>query len=435
MNSSNLKGNWLSGDKLSLVFLLITSIGFGARAQSVADFTIAEKACVSEDIQFVNTSTVASGDTLTYNWIIQDSTVGFSSQKDPNYSWANNGSYSIKLITENQYGDTSQVEKTVSIKQIPSSDFIWDRACEGVATSFDAIGYNADSFGSVDYHWTFEDTIEIERHVSYKYDSVGSYSVVLEVVTDHGCRDTSTQTVEVKEFIEADYEFESVCVGDEICFRNLTKDSTKSYFWNFGDGEVSYEFSPCHTFREPGIYNVILKVIHEGCNDQIVKQVTINPLPDASFTYEKFGRTVEFDGPAGSDKYRWTFGNGDKETLEDPTYVYRNSLGTFTVCLYVQKGMCFSSECQDISFYVSINSISESKLNIHPNPSNGVFSIEVIGQADIIATNIEGKIISTSVTDISGGYSVDLGEVPSGTYYLKVISENIVTTRQIFITK
>ena len=101
------------------------------------------------------------------------------------------------------------------------------------------------------------------------------------------------------------------------------------------------------------------------------------------------------------------------------------------------KNSCWSENCQGLIYTgLSADVVSRDEYwYIYPNPSNGVFSIEVIGQADIIATNIEGKVISSSVTNISGGYSVDLGDVPSGTYYLKVISEDVVTTRQIFVTK
>ncbi len=30
-----------------------------------------------------------------------------------------------------------------------------------------------------------------------------------------------------------------------------------NYFWDFGDGDVSYEQNPSHTFSEPGVYSVI----------------------------------------------------------------------------------------------------------------------------------------------------------------------------------
>ncbi|MBO4873873.1 MAG: PKD domain-containing protein [Bacteroidales bacterium] len=48
-----------------------------------------------------------------------------------------------------------------------------------------------------------------------------------------------------------------VYVGDEVTFKNASVDAD-SYYWDFGDGKSSTEFSPKHTYEVAGTYTVYL---------------------------------------------------------------------------------------------------------------------------------------------------------------------------------
>lgn len=45
-----------------------------------------------------------------------------------------------------------------------------------------------------------------------------------------------------------------------------------NYFWEFGDGEISYEETPSHTYNYPGKYTVSLTVWDDA--DDIQNKVT-----------------------------------------------------------------------------------------------------------------------------------------------------------------
>ena len=48
-----------------------------------------------------------------------------------------------------------------------------------------------------------------------------------------------------------------VYVGDEVTFKNASVDAD-TYYWDFGDGKSSTEFSPKHTYEAAGKYTVYL---------------------------------------------------------------------------------------------------------------------------------------------------------------------------------
>jgi gliding motility-associated-like protein len=82
-----------------------------------------------------------------------------------------------------------------------------------------------------------------------------------------------------EEFMEADFEMEiqgsrfspedgkvQAFVGEPINFIDLSVGEPVRWDWNFGDGNLSREEKPVHSFSEAGEYEVLLNVVNEaGC--------------------------------------------------------------------------------------------------------------------------------------------------------------------------
>ncbi len=78
---------------------------------------------------------------------------------------------------------------------------------------------------------------------------------------------------------------------------------------------------------------------------------------------------------------------------------------------------------------VGINAVSEKEFSIYPNPTNGRINIETNKQIKkITILNISGKIIlETTNTEI------DLSKQKTGTYFLKIETENDIFTEKIVV--
>ena len=55
-----------------------------------------------------------------------------------------------------------------------------------------------------------------------------------------------------------------------------TRDRIKSYYWDFGNGDFSFEKRPFYTYKEKGIYKSALTVIDENNNEIVSNTLTIN---------------------------------------------------------------------------------------------------------------------------------------------------------------
>jgi len=60
--------------------------------------------------------------------------------------------------------------------------------------------------------------------------------------------------------------------------------------------------------------------------------------------------------------------------------------------------------------------------NIYPNPSNGLYTIELTAKAEISITNLLGETILTQSVE-AGKKAIDLQQQPNGIYFVQVVSE------------
>ncbi len=69
----------------------------------------------------------------------------------------------------------------------------------------------------------------------------------------------------------------TTCSGT-VCFTDLSLNAPTGWLWQFGDGNTSFQQSPCHTYTVDGVYTIILTVSNgNGSNtDSIVSYVTVN---------------------------------------------------------------------------------------------------------------------------------------------------------------
>jgi PKD repeat protein len=119
-----------------------------------------------------------------------------------------------------------------------------------------------------------------------------------------------------KAMIQANFDVQDVCLGEESVFNNTSaSDPLESFYtWKFGDGDVANQRHPKHTYKDAQFYVVSLKVtLKNGCTDSIVKVLEVIPLPFCAFTVsvdykQNQQRTVQATPKSGvKPTYKWTY--------------------------------------------------------------------------------------------------------------------------------
>ena len=226
-----------------------------------------------------NATTITSG-TFTSAWDFDNGDT--SAYKNPIYTYPNDGTYSVELITTSNHACIDTIIKDVTIYPIPKTNFITDSVCKGVITSF--TNTTIINKGYIDsYLWNFDDqTNSINKNEPHLYVNDGTYNVILRAISDKGCQKDTTIAVVVYAFPEVSYTFDNECIFDEVQFDNSSTINTgiQTYYWQFGDDSTSILQSPKHIYLKHGFYPVQLTATSDkGCIDSLSKIIEIYPLP------------------------------------------------------------------------------------------------------------------------------------------------------------
>ena len=140
----------------------------------------------------------------------------------------------------------------------------------------------------------------------------------------------------------------------------------------------------------------------------------------------------------------WYWGDGTSNNLNqtNPTKVYTTT-GTKCVILKVSNQYGTSSDTVCIQTYkTGINDIElANKISVYPNPSSGVMTLELTSDiaqgAKVTAINILGEQVSEPI-EIKAGITqqmIDLSNLPSGAYMLKIETTTGTAIKTIAINK
>lgn len=218
----------------------------------------------------------------------------------------------------------------------PTPEFTWDPdpGCAGQQITF-----TDNSSGTIQtYSWTFPGatpaTSTLQNPVVI-WNTPGVKNVTLVLNSGSSIQSSVSKQVTIVGPPSAD--FTSSVDGLTVTFNAIAANAT-GYEWDFGDGELSFEQNPVHTYLEANYYTVILTVT--GPCGTATKTLNINTAPTAMFSAAPTSgcapMTVSFDNESSPNaiSYLWQFPGGTPTSSNqaNPVVVYQTS-GVFNVTL------------------------------------------------------------------------------------------------------
>jgi|GEM_PF-678691 len=314
---------------------------------------------------FTNSSSISSG-SISHLWSFGDNSSSTLTSPQKTYSGA--GTYSVKLKVVSDKGCSDSVTKSVYVYPSPEADFVNNDSiqCFG-AHAFKPQNNSTVSSGNISYLWKFGDgDTSTAKSPVHHFLTSGTYSVKLLVISNKNCTDSISKQFIVKPGPKAQFTVNDTA----LCFRNnqfIFNNSSQlngykpKYLWQFGDGDTSTKTNPTHSYKNPGTYTVILKVVPDsGCVDSIKKTIYVYPQPLAQFSINDFDQCLKTNTflftntstGTGLSNY-WSFGDGGNSILNNPQHIYSKS-GTFDVKLKVTNSNgCTDSIVKQVIVYPS----------------------------------------------------------------------------------
>lgn len=314
-----------------------------------ADFRANPVYCLGERTQFEDLSIGFSGNIVLWEWSFGDGNT--SALSAPAHTYTLPGHYTVRLRVQDDKGCSDTVQKSLQVLPRPRTDFRLLSGCAGQTAQFEDLSYSPGD-STVYWSWNFGDGTGVSsvQHPGYTYASPGIYQVTLITANRLDCRDTLTKAIVIRARPVADFEADTVCLGQPTRFRDLSAAvagaGLSRWTWHFGDNVgTSQQQHPQYLYNSAGTFEVSLTVTDSaGCISTVRKPVWVKPLPIADFTYRTvcFGDSVPFEdlsaGATGLETdiigWQWDFGGGQTSALQHPRHLF-GAPGTYPVSLTV----------------------------------------------------------------------------------------------------
>jgi gliding motility-associated-like protein len=247
--------------------------------------------CKNKPITFIDASTTTNTSIVRWDFDFGDTKTGGFTAPPLTHIYTDTGFYSVLLKVTDDKGciDYKTIATPVKITQ-PIASFSTDTTlfCPGGVMQFkdSSKGYN------LLYAWNFGDggtaTIKNPTHVYTGADS--TYTVKLKVTDDVGCSDSLTRLRYIK-IVRPKPAFDikdsvAICPPLETQFTFKGKDY-ESFFWDFGDGNISTLQNPSNFYNAYGKYIAKLYLVgYGGCLDSAMKTINVyNPYDSTKIIY------------------------------------------------------------------------------------------------------------------------------------------------------
>ncbi|MEO5570075.1 MAG: PKD domain-containing protein [Bacteroidia bacterium] len=358
-------------------------------------------ACLNNSVQFIDTSTIATGDSIASSiWDFDDGS-GVAYGDTVNHIFSSSGSYDVMLTVKSLTSCDTTITKTITVLESPTVNFTFTNVCQGTPMYF----YDASTLppgSTVDsIIWDFGDGFtDYGDSVIHGYSVADTFIVTETVINNFGCSGTITHQVIAYAIPVASFTNNSpACAGNTVNFINTStvqNDFITGFNWDFGNGDMSVLPNPAYIYNNALTYSVSLIVTSShGCQATITNSVIVNPSPTFTFTDSLFclGDTTHFTYipilNMGSG-WTWDFGDGGGAIIPNPKHPYA-APGIYTVTLTV----LIPNGCS--------NSVSQS-VTINPKPDAEISSDSVICSGTIVAFDDNSTITSGTINQWSWNF-------------------------------
>jgi len=360
-----------------------------------------------------------------WTWSFGDPINGSSAARNPQYIYADAGSYNVNLAVTTNFGCYAAIEKPVTILQSPAAEFSTSAACINQPTVFTP----SSTTGAVSWQWEIDGVGYSEQNPTHTFNASLSFPAELVVTGDNGCIAIESKLVNVPVAPVIDFASMNNCATQVTTFNDassIVTDLPQSWLWEFDESGTGSGENTSYTFPTSGTYPARLTVTYNsGCSYSIVKDVSISNPPVATFS-----ATPEFGTPplavlltnnsVSVSSQAWTIGGSVISTNPSTQFIF-NELGEYSVDLSVTNASgCSDTATKMISVVVPSIDVELTSITLLP-ADNGYYNILLVllNKSNTTINDIETKI------DIAGNAQITetiTENIPPGAMFSKVLT-------------
>jgi len=163
------------------------------------------------------------------------------------------------------------------------------------------------------------------------------------------------------------------------------------------------------------------------CEESTTFDVTVLEAPEATITQDGYNLSTDATGDI-----QWYLDDAAIDGATEASY-------TCTVDGEYYIIVTYDNDCESQSNTITVSGTdvedyASNQFSIYPNPNSGILKIDNAEGAQIQIINQLGQIVASSNID-DDAKELNLSELPNGTYIVKIIHNEIVSTAKILLSK
>ena len=200
--------------------------------------------------------------------------------------------------------------------------------------------------------------------------------------------------------------------------------NSDNYLWSFGDGTLSTEQNPTHTYAINGDYNVCLTSYNPCDSHKVCKTISVCDKPFVDFDLVVSSAEVTTtNSTTNATSYKWTYGDGQSDNSTSPKHTYTAN-GEYDICLTAYNScdsatICKKAKIEGISSAISIS--NQFGIHIYPNPASTFLNIDFtkFNFSTLKIENLLGQVILTKNFSNQRN-QINISNLPKGVYIIEL---------------
>ncbi|MEX2589136.1 MAG: PKD domain-containing protein [Chitinophagales bacterium] len=260
--------------------------------------------CRNEAAEFEDLTQSSYGTINNWEWDFGDGNT--SNIPNPTHQYSSDGTYTVRLISENSKGCRDEMEKELTVLNTPNTDFEISPTCIDEPINFN--NTTTISSGSISsYEWIFSNgQNSTQNNTTQTYNSLGNQSVLLIAESNSGCKDSLLRTFTVHPLPTVSISNDtSICEDEKVV---LNASGGTDYSWTpttgLSDAGIQNPIAQPLTSTE---YTVLVTDINE-CTSSAATFITVFPKPNTSAGVDTFvclGDSITLHASGGV-SFRWS---------------------------------------------------------------------------------------------------------------------------------
>ena len=293
-----------------------------------------------------------------YLWDFGDGNI--STLANPTHTYADSGTYSVRLITNPGTPCADTLVKQVRAYHKGNAQFSDNFLPCNLNVQF----YNNNPYNQ-SYLWDFGNgNTSTQPNPTFTFPDTGQYTVRLIVNGNDPClADTFVKTYHFVPKTFANFSA-SVNCDSSVAIINLSQYAT-AYFWDFGNGQTDTTMVPIYQYPDTGNY-VITLITQPGthCADTFSVPIRISPQPKAIPVYNPVScikNQIFTHQSLNNQQVQWAFSDGAIYHSDTVNHTFADT-GVYTIRLIaMNNGNC--DDTLDFSVYISPVSIANANVD------------------------------------------------------------------------